>query len=55
LFCDSRKKVDNLVAKAIATGGRTHEEAEDQDFMYSHSFIDPDGHGWGLAYMKTIA
>jgi predicted lactoylglutathione lyase len=42
-----------MVVKAIAAGGSTFENPEDLDFMYSHSFIDPDGHGWGLAYMKA--
>jgi predicted lactoylglutathione lyase len=49
LFClclDSRQQVDDMVAKAVAAGGTTFEEAEDNGFMYSHSFIDPDGHGW---------
>ncbi len=54
LFCDSRKKVDDMVAKAVAAGGSTFEDSEDHGFMYSHSFIDPDGHGWGLAYMNTM-
>lgn len=54
LFCDSREQVDSLVAKAVAAGGSTFEAAEDHGFMYSHSFIDPDGHGWGLAYMKSM-
>jgi predicted lactoylglutathione lyase len=57
LFClclDSREKVDEMVARAVAAGGTTFEEAEDHGFMYSHSFIDPDGHGWGLAYMKDV-
>jgi hypothetical protein len=53
LSCDSRQKVDDLVAKAVAAGGKTFEAAEDHDSMYSHSFIDPDGHGWGLVHMKT--
>lgn len=52
LFCDSRKMVDDMVAKAVAAGGSVFEKAEDHGFMYSHSFIDPDGHGWGLAYMS---
>ncbi len=54
LFCDSRKKVDDMVAQAIAAGGTTFENAEDHGFMYSHSFIDPDGHGWGLAWMNPL-
>ena len=56
LFClslDSRQKVDEMVAKAVAAGGKIFEEPEDHGFMYSHSFIDPDEHGWGLVHMKT--
>ena len=54
LFClslDSRQQVDEMVAKAVAAGGTVFEKAEDHCFMYSHSFIDPDGHGWGLVCM----
>ena len=53
LCLDSRQQVDETVARAVAAGGTTFEAAEDHSVMYSHSFIDPDGHGWGLAYMKT--
>jgi len=53
LFCSTRENVDEIVAKAIAAGGRTFEDPEDHGFMYTHSFIDPDGHGWGLACMKN--
>lgn len=53
LFCDSRKQVDDMVAKAVAAGGSRFEEPEDHGFMYSHSFIDPDGHGFGLACMTA--
>lgn len=48
LACDSREEVDSLVAKALAAGGSTYDEPEDLGFMYSHSFVDPDGHGWGV-------
>lgn len=27
---------------------------EDEGFMYSHSFVDPDGHGWGLFHMSAM-
>lgn len=50
LKCTSREAVDSLVAKALAAGGSTYDEPEDLGFMYSHSFVDPDGHGWGLFY-----
>jgi predicted lactoylglutathione lyase len=48
LYCESRQEVDDLVAKALAAGGSTYDKAEDLGFMYSHSFVDLDGHGWGL-------
>ncbi len=51
LSCESREEVDALVAKALAAGGSTYDKPEDLGFMYSHSFVDPDGHGWGLFHM----
>jgi uncharacterized protein len=53
LSCESREEVDDLVAKALAAGGSTYDKAEDFGFMYTHSFVDPDGHGWGLFHMST--
>lgn len=52
LQCESRQVVDDLVARALAAGGSTYDKPEDLGFMYSHSFVDPDGHGWGLYYMS---
>lgn len=52
LSCESREEVDSLVAKAIAAGGSTYDKPEDFGFMYTHSFVDPDGHGWGLFHMN---
>ncbi|MGC3971418.1 MAG: glyoxalase/bleomycin resistance/extradiol dioxygenase family protein [Pirellulales bacterium] len=52
LSCESRAEVDDLVAKALAAGGTTYDKAEDFGFMYTHSFVDPDGHGWGLVHMS---
>ncbi|MBI2517753.1 MAG: glyoxalase/bleomycin resistance/extradiol dioxygenase family protein [Opitutae bacterium] len=54
LSCESRQEVDYLVAKAIAAGGSTYDKAEDFGFMYTHSFVDPDGHGWGLFHMSAL-
>lgn len=51
LSCESREEVDSLVAKALAAGGTTYDKAEDFGFMYTHSFVDLDGHGWGLLHM----
>ena len=53
LGCDTRERVDELVAKALAAGGTTYDEPEDLGFMYSHSFVDPDGHGWGVLHMAS--
>jgi predicted lactoylglutathione lyase len=49
--CESRDAVDSLVAKALEAGGTTYDEPEDFGFMYTHSFIDPDGHGWGVLHL----
>jgi predicted lactoylglutathione lyase len=49
LKCESRDEVDNLVAKALAAGGSTYDKPEDLKLMYSHSFVDPDGHGGGFS------
>lgn len=53
LSCDSREEVDALVAKALAAGGTTYDQPEDFGFMYTHSFVDLDGHGWGLLHMPA--
>ena len=55
LSCESRVEVDRLVANAVAAGGSTYDKPEDYGFMYTHSFVDPDGHGWGLVHMGTAA
>lgn len=52
LNCESRQIVDDLVAKALVAGGSTYDKPEDLGFMYSHSFVDPDGHGWGLFHIS---
>ena len=53
LRCETREEVDELVAKALAAGGTTYDKPEDFGFMYTHSFIDPDGHGWGVLHMVS--
>jgi uncharacterized protein len=54
LTCESQAEVDSLVAKAVAAGGSTYDVAEDFGFMYTHSFLDPDGHGWGLLHFAEV-
>jgi len=53
LSCESRQEVDDLVAKALAAGATSYDQPEDYGFMYTHSFVDPDGHGWGLLHLTT--
>lgn len=55
LSCDSRAQVDELVAKAVAAGGKTPNAPQDHGFMYGHGFEDLDGHIWELAYMDPSA
>ena len=55
LSCESRAKVDELVAKAVAAGGTIPREAQDHGFMYGHAFEDLDGHIWELVYMEPTA
>ena len=53
LSCESRAKVDELVAKAIAAGGRAPRKPQEHGFMYGHGFEDLDGHIWELIYMQS--
>ncbi|MBP7565456.1 MAG: VOC family protein [Burkholderiaceae bacterium] len=52
LSCDSRAQVDELVAKALAAGGRAPIAPQDHGFMYGHGFEDLDGHQWELVWMN---
>jgi predicted lactoylglutathione lyase len=55
LSCENRKAVDDIVRKALAAGGRKYREAQDQGFMYSWGFEDPDGHIWEYFWMDPAA
>jgi predicted lactoylglutathione lyase len=48
---DTREAVDEMIRKALASGGTPSQEAQDYGFMYSHSFQDPDGHLWEVMWM----
>jgi predicted lactoylglutathione lyase len=54
LSCDSDAEVDELVAKAVAAGGKAHRSPQDHGFMYGHGFEDPDGHVWELVHMRAM-
>lgn len=51
LSAESREKVDEIVNKALAAGGKPYNDPIDHGFMYSWSFQDIDGHLWEFLYM----
>jgi predicted lactoylglutathione lyase len=55
LSCDDRKAVDDIVRKALSAGGHRYREPQDQGFMYSWGFEDPDGHIWEYFWMDPAA
>jgi predicted lactoylglutathione lyase len=52
---DSREAVDEIVNKALATGGAPAQDAQDHGFMYGWSFDDPDGHTIEVMWMDPAA
>ncbi len=52
---ESRAEVDELVDKALASGGHAANEPQDHGFMYGRSFQDPDGHLWEVIHMDPAA
>jgi uncharacterized protein len=55
LAMDSREAVDEITRKAVAAGGKEGHDAEDEGFMYSRAFSDPDGFGFGPVWMDMEA
>ncbi|MBL8525761.1 MAG: VOC family protein [Betaproteobacteria bacterium] len=51
LSVETRAKVDEMVAIAVASGGAAPRKPEDHGFMYQHGFEDPDGHIWELVHL----
>ena len=51
----SRQQVDELVNKALASGGKPYSDPQDHGFMYIWGFHDIDGHIWEVAYMDESA
>ena len=54
LTCESRARVDELIARAVAHGGTKEPEPTDHGFMYLQGFDDPDGHHWELFHMSGM-
>lgn len=52
---ESRKKVDEMMAKVITAGGKEAREVQDMGWMYNRSFEDLDGHIWEVFHMDQNA
>jgi predicted lactoylglutathione lyase len=55
LSAASREEVDDLVARALRSGGKPWLDKMAQGPMYGHSFCDPDGHVWEVLHMELGA
>ena len=55
LSTESRAAVDDMVGKAVVSGGSTYKEPQDHGFMYGHGFQDLDGHIWEIMFMEPSA
>lgn len=55
LSADSPAEVDDLVQRALASGGSTSQDPIADGPMYGWSFRDPDGHHWELIHMDLPA
>ena len=49
-----RAGVDDLVAKALAAGGRSWLPATEEDSRYTGSFTDPDGNLWQVLWLDQL-
>jgi len=54
LTVGSRDEVDDLVARALAGGGRCWLPTREDAASYTGSFADPDGHAWELTCMEPV-
>lgn len=54
LSAESRAQVDDVLAKALAAGGRPWKPNMDYGTMYGCSFQDLDGHVWEFMSMDNI-
>ncbi len=50
LQVESREKVDEIVATALANGATRYQQPIDHGWMYYDSFADIDGHQWEIGY-----
>ena len=55
ITAESREAVDELADTALANGGTSAGDPQDQGFMYTRSFNDPDGHHFEVFWMDPAA
>lgn len=55
LSVESREKVDQMINKAVESGGKESREPQDHGWMYGRSFEDIDKHLWEIIYMDESA
>jgi uncharacterized protein len=55
LSAASREEADDMLARALAAGGKPWQPAQDHGFMYGTSFTDPDGNVWESTWMDPAA
>lgn len=55
LGVESKDRVNQLVDNAVAAGAEATGDPQDEGFMYSRGFDDPDGHHWEVHWMDLSA
>ena len=54
LTVSDRPTVDEVLATALASGGKPWLPARDDQSTYTGSFTDPDGHVWQLMWLDQL-
>ena len=55
LSVESREKVDQMINKALESGGKESREPQNHGWMYGRSFEDINKHLWEIIYMDESA
>ena len=48
---ENKNAVDEMIRKAVESGGSTYRNPQDHGWMYGHSFADLDGHQWEVLFI----
>ncbi len=54
LTVEGRSEVDDLVAQAVAAGGRPWSPTDEDGARYTGSFADPDGNVWQVLWLDQL-